>query len=1589
MAGRDNFTPATKRKIAERAGYFCSYPGCGRLTVGPSSDRVSGVTMTGVAAHIAAAAAGGQRADATITTAERKAESNGIWMCAIHGKWIDDNPSAATVEKLLTWKQAHEAEISAWVEHGHPGIFRSWDRLAAITRDQRDTIETRLPNGHTLTRDASPMLAALDDTGACLVTGESGVGKSALVKAVLDKNYADARQVWLGPEALRSALSEAERGQIGLTAPLGDLLQTSSAARNFLVLDAVERADGATIARLTQLVTQIAGNRQAGGGWQVIAIGQQAGFEVHLDPLVAALNGRMITVGAIEPEQVQEALLSVPALAQHAQDEAFIALLGNLRTLGWIMAAGHLFAGAETGQMAARSQIADRLWAYWTGGDPDLHSFMIRLAQRDAEYERSFGLSDFSQDDRSAWKAGKQRVPLKLSDRNRLSFEHDLASDWARYEYLKEIADDVNRWAALADRPLWVAGLRLFGQFLLREPDQARGGWDSAFAAANAASAPNAIDVLLDALCLDPLADQFLSARRSLLFADKGKLLDRLITRFMHIATLPDRASSSTQDPGVSLYAEAEMRSPVWRNWPPLIRFLVEHRNAVAAFGSTAVSKICELWLTKTPVRIGDRGVLGRTGMAELALETARVRQIENIAHGLYGGRSDDASTVYTAALAGAEDQPEAVIEFALEMARRKPLSKATQAKVDTLRKKANRRTQRRRAAQEPEFESHGEMLGYRKLPPWPMGPSGRLEDGFRKAVTRNNGLHALIRFAPEVAAEILLACIVEDNPHTEPGGMRIDPRLGLDYDHDDRPTIHWNSPFLPFLLNAPEAALDALLRLLDFCTERWADDAGDAPPSVSLTLADGTSKAFAGDWQVLDWSHARRSSNAQLFSSLDALERWLWLKINAGEDVSALCASLFERSRSAAILGILADCAKQRPQLLQGSLAPLLTSPVLILAEAYRLGRRMGSDGFAWYRAGDALRRIGAEWEQAPHRLASLKQVIRNLRRAEPDFDAQALEAFAAWPNPEPDFTLRQRALLAEVDPSNWREERDAEGKPAWTFSYPAEIAAEIEALEPTPPDRPSLAMVVRQLEGMLSAPLSDGDASEIYAELDDAEGLAIFEPPERDFIETAIAGLLIARAGDWCAAKPAVAERLIRALERSVPGTEADEAPADDQLEYGPALAWACMAAVNAKARGLGEGARWDRILSYGLATGDAGIVRTIITAARQMRKDLGAAYDAIVEAGVFGAALNALRPRMEGDPGSPEIAAHWRRRLARRPLAERSCPIAFDLVALAERVDRLWQSRFRREFGTDTHARHWRGRRRRFSLGISTYIVTALFDWALQQDVVPTVQERAEHYRVIRMLWDFAEWQLRGDPDEERSDDDGYGLLDEFGLNIIRTIAARIPLGGVAKGRSLWEPVLALGPRGEFTLEHLIDCYFLRLYKDVDPAHFISNWDAMLAFVFAPGWAKGGRWWKGRSILRHALGLDASHQIANCPKVMAHVANLAPYYERFAAEHIAFDDSVFAAFAYFVASQAGAALRLSAIRWIEAALDQDNSALRNNAASALADLVRVMLEEHSAGLIADQLARQSLTNVIARMVRDQVPYALTLQDRARALR
>jgi hypothetical protein len=75
-------------------------------TAGPDAD--GGVTNVGVAAHISAASPGGARYDVSLSSDQRSDITNGIWLCQIHAKLVDDDDLTYTAPVLRDWKETAE-----------------------------------------------------------------------------------------------------------------------------------------------------------------------------------------------------------------------------------------------------------------------------------------------------------------------------------------------------------------------------------------------------------------------------------------------------------------------------------------------------------------------------------------------------------------------------------------------------------------------------------------------------------------------------------------------------------------------------------------------------------------------------------------------------------------------------------------------------------------------------------------------------------------------------------------------------------------------------------------------------------------------------------------------------------------------------------------------------------------------------------------------------------------------------------------------------------------------------------------------------------------------------------------------------------------------------------------------------------------------------------------------------------------------------------------------------------------------------------------------------------------------------------------
>lgn len=150
MSNRDDFTQKTVATLAKRVAWLCSNPKCRRATIGAGSGDEK-VIITGVAAHITAAAPGGARYNSALTSDQRKDISNGIWLCSNCSILIDRDESAHPVHLLNEWKR--EAEEQSFSAIAGSSIDAQLTGKILVELDEADLQKIRslsLPNEETL-----------------------------------------------------------------------------------------------------------------------------------------------------------------------------------------------------------------------------------------------------------------------------------------------------------------------------------------------------------------------------------------------------------------------------------------------------------------------------------------------------------------------------------------------------------------------------------------------------------------------------------------------------------------------------------------------------------------------------------------------------------------------------------------------------------------------------------------------------------------------------------------------------------------------------------------------------------------------------------------------------------------------------------------------------------------------------------------------------------------------------------------------------------------------------------------------------------------------------------------------------------------------------------------------------------------------------------------------------------------------------------------------------------------------------------------------------------------------------------------------
>lgn len=1487
----------------------------------------------------------------------------------------------------------------------HPDFKCDWETLSNITSDYKTRLETMLPSGYAIPRRAEKvsLQAELVDNRVIVVFGESGLGKSTLVKSVLDGAYPTWTQVWLGPEPLKTALSAARRSALPLTHDLSLVLNATVNPQNVLVIDSAERIEPGEFVVIRQLLQAILPNESEGtkGAWRVVIVTQPQSWIDGEETILSGRKAHVVEVEALKNEAVKLALLTSPSLGWLAAHDDTILALTNLRTLAWVMQAGAALGSNATG-LTSHTAIAERLWRYWTKDRADLKALMMRLAQREALFERSFALTELESADAVTLTHPPKELPLRLNERtNRIEFEHDLAADWARFQFLKQVSTDTAQWAALAGNPLWTNALRMLGQFLLRQPAQTVTAWDVAFGAAEAVKNELAGDILLDALCLDPDAERFLTERVELLFSNGAKQLSRLLLRFHHIATVPN-AGEMVLSAAVGLYMEAQHRSIVFGRWPPVLRFLIAQRERLAWLVSPALAKVIETWLTKTPRTLSSGYPMPfRLEMAEMALSMARTVQVEK-GHGvMYVTREP---TLYTAPLAGAADLPTEIGNWARELAGRREIDadvrqRIVEVQIQQAKSHAERlKTDAGYKARHEELKRIPPSLGSfrEQLPPWPLGPSEKVDMDFRIACIKENGIQPLMRAQPELAAEILLALIIEDQPEREYGAGQFEVNLGLEHPEDAYPTAFWKSPFFSFFQLAPETALTSLIALVNFCTERWIAEVmegrtGNAR-AVTLQFADG-SKTFPGWRQVFGWPQSSDTmQNGNLFCALDALERWFTLRLDAGEDITADVEKIFQQGNSAALVSVLVNIAKYRPSLLKGPLAPLITFPNLFYWDSLRVKQVSNNFiGWSWLQVGQTIFDFARDWTLADHRQREFVDVVVELLSADRDV-ARRLQALqTTWVLPEdPKEALEFKLLFAVLDHDNYQAVTDpATGEESHRLVLPDELRVEVQSWQAANAPTLTYLLIPERCEQRLRSgqSLTEGEAAYLFNLLQDCEATEKSEDEDsKSRCRFATACTLVTLGGAWLAENPEAQKHALEVVGAGVASlaSTGEEIRARRMGNLRDELKFVAYAVAHLWLAD-GDGAKkWETAVLRLLTSGDTRASAVVVGVAYANREQLGAAWWRLLLAGIFWSGLILLTPRHGDGDEAERIWNLWLARLRRFPLRGPDVtPDDLNFRRVGQGQERLYFQRRMRLYNAGDQI--WRGKPERERGGsLDGHFLEVLFNWLIEGD---GTGDRDLDTRLVLRIWAYDASRAKARKNEKHGE---YDLPSQsLGYDILLKLGALSVAAPEAKARTVWEPVLSHGPAAHYALQHFIRGLFLRLGKGDDPASFERVWRDIANYGLAADWSLPSLWFHGERLICDLLGFGNEDALSRLNPGAA--LRMKDVYERWAATHLARDEECLTRYSRFLTTNFGAALRPSGLPWLATSLKKSESSsrwYRKSTADALVRLVAAALSDAQA-LWQDAEARRALVEITAALAAVNIPTALTLQERIRQLR
>ncbi|MDF1810835.1 MAG: hypothetical protein P1V20_01420 [Verrucomicrobiales bacterium] len=925
-----------------------------------------------------------------------------------------------------------------------------WATINDHTNENIEVIDNFLFGGLRLDRatDKSNIESVLNSAEVVRIFGQSGTGKSALVKWIADQFIqANTPVLWLTADRFMDLYAKVPN--------LGEVLERSSNPEGLIVIDGLDDFYNDSVLSNIGKILFKATNSES-NPWKIVFITQQsseADWKRSVHPLLKQCPLRSlenIQVGELSEIDFETVASTHPDIRRLAYDPKIKSLLSNVKILD-VVVSGNPGTGTS---LTNEAEIAEWWWKdqVMRGKTMSPAANLAKEVGIELANIRTKSLTEnfFIGKEVQGEELVESRI-LRKNPEGRIEFSHDLLSDWSRYLSIRSEERPINLIQGKSDCPAWMRSIKLYAETELRDDVD---NWlqnVEQFSLRLKSDTESAVylDLWLDALIFADEQLDKLEVLRDSLVNEKCRLLERLLQRIQAVATVVNPqylviCEKFNMNENELDFPEAKF--PKILHWLGVAQFLEQENKLVvqdipvelANFGVIFASafthddsaeifgeRICEIW----------------TGFAKVLVDNCAKELDKEITGEI--SRSHH-SAIYRACLLASSEYPNEISDLVLIASGRKAISSQTPGQID---EKWVGKYERGNSF----FSRQPEIVF--PIASWDLGPKHAISREFAKEYLTSKHSIELFKVAPEAACEATLAFLIEwpKREFTDSSSEFRDTTMA---DHhgftfsgfDFSPPFWTKASFYQFLESDWEPALEMIVALTNFATDRLYDWWPHSVPNPStITLKIGSEQV---DWK--GWSHTY-SWNRDNLNTVDivscalmALEQWLIVQSEDDKSINPIVSKIFSKGESTALAGVLVCVGKSCPRLFCDALKPLLFDPNIFDFDLAAVIEHSVPELYD-YRDNEHTYKARNSWLNRENRNIRLSEFLMRVGAQDSIFNALFRDLTTHYQDLSESTSgakkIEMKRLSFQFEKKNWKSKTDSKGGEYWWCEFPDEL--------------------------------------------------------------------------------------------------------------------------------------------------------------------------------------------------------------------------------------------------------------------------------------------------------------------------------------------------------------------------------------------------------------------------------------------------------------------------------------------------------------------------------------------------------------------